>query len=1060
MSSRTTRASKAAAAAAALSNPAPASSQDANGAPFETDDQASEKENRSVKGAKANGKGAGSSGSATKAKSKKGATKAPDVFCTCRRNDDGTPMVYCGECQDWYHFSCVNLSEREAEDINVYVCPACSERTGLHSVIAYHESIYETLLYMVGARLSLDRPYYLTWEGPGAVQEVVDSAQTTAPSKPSKKPKTKKTAEPPHPTPTEIKEEPPSPGPDPEPDVPSDSDPNSEDDDYVAEEIKSSTRGKRRVRRASYVSESDSDDASDRPGKHRLKARSPANKRKASHIDDAPPLKKSKGSKGSNPLDDPTRKYCLGKLEEVFRDIYLKYPHVRSEADTLAEKKPEELSEEERNAVLEAAKKFADDLELCVFEIHSEPDKSGEQHAGPKYKDRFRTLQFNLSKPDRIVIHKRIASAQITPKEISVMSSTDLANEELKQSIKIAEQEALEHSILQKTTAPRAKITHKGFEDIEDVTGQSRNSERERQEEEDRIERERMARLRAAQPRQRTASVSIPPESPVVPQSPWGAPPSFPSVDDYSSPLVQRPPLFLNTSSEMVLPEPELNLADLINIDDENSPGDVPPVSPPPPPALSPISTQALTEMPRPESVLEPPTASASEAESSPPPFSALETPKVPTFDLNSLWTQPKPVTVDPEAVTSDVPPPQPSGKGPDDVVMETLEEANDKDFDMFLEEKETSSPETLQAAFHALPQVWSGKIKMPLDSTIHQETPVIARQMGGKSLEATSLLWRTLFPADHMRIDGRVPVENSAKFLLQMRMNPTKELIAVAFLPATSNDDTSFKVLSEFLIAKNRHGLVFPWGQRPKDYHPGREFYIIPLLSSDPLPDYMELLDDLRLPKVRLSNYLIGIWILNKGKLASPPPPPIPAISPPSITPGPSGTPTIALPGLPAPLANLAATLPVDQNALAQEIASLTPEQMSLISRALAAVPGATIPSPVPTGPSPPPIPPLMPAPGPGMQIPMQQPLPNWGSRPGPNVYHDYPYPLHHERDGSRHGPPHDRGDRGRRGRGRGRGRERGSDDISSKPPVDSGWPRKHSGGGGSPPSLRRWGS
>jgi hypothetical protein len=48
------------------------------------------------------------------------------------------------------------------------------------------------------------------------------------------------------------------------------------------------------------------------------------------------------------------------------------------------------------------------------------------------------------------------------------MSSTDLADEETKQSIKIAEKEALEHSILQKTKAPRAKITHKGMVDIEE----------------------------------------------------------------------------------------------------------------------------------------------------------------------------------------------------------------------------------------------------------------------------------------------------------------------------------------------------------------------------------------------------------------------------------------------------------------------------------------------------------------------------------------------------------------------------------------------------------------
>lgn len=63
-------------------------------------------------------------------------------------------------------------------------------------------------------------------------------------------------------------------------------------------------------------------------------------------------------------------------------------------------------------------------------------------------------ITFNLSKPDRVILHKRIASSRISPKELSTMSSTDLADEETKQSIKQAEQEALAHSILKKTAIP------------------------------------------------------------------------------------------------------------------------------------------------------------------------------------------------------------------------------------------------------------------------------------------------------------------------------------------------------------------------------------------------------------------------------------------------------------------------------------------------------------------------------------------------------------------------------------------------------------------------------
>jgi hypothetical protein len=88
----------------------------------------------------------------------------------------------------------------------------------------------------------------------------------------------------------------------------------------------------------------------------------------------------------------------------------------------------------------------------------------------------------------------------------------------------------------------------------------------------------------------------------------------------------------------------------------------------------------------------------------------------------------------------------------------------------------------------------------MPLDSTVPQETPVVARQMGGRPLGGDSLLWQTLFPSDNLRIDGRVPVEKSAAYLLQMRMNPTKEVIAVAFSPRSGD---TFQALIDYLVAK-----------------------------------------------------------------------------------------------------------------------------------------------------------------------------------------------------------------------------------------------------------------
>ncbi|KAK0202607.1 hypothetical protein DFS33DRAFT_1341611 [Desarmillaria ectypa] len=937
------------------------------------------------------------------------ATKSEKVYCICRKDDDGTPMIQCTECTDWYHFSCVNLTEDTAEDIAAYICPGCTEKTGRRTA--------------------------MTWEGPNALEEVASSL-------PAKVATRRKALQSDAEEPSESENVP------------------SSEDEYIAENVQPRAGVKRPTRRLSYSSESESD-GSKRPARNRRPSHQspgPSNtlKRKAQAALHPPPASK-KTKTSSESTEDPTRKYCLGKLEDLFRGIFLKYLHVRTKGDDGGsddvEKKTEELTEEEKEAVLSAARQFANDLEHCVYEIYCDPDK----HAGDGYKDRFRTLQFNLSKVDRVVLHKRIVSGKISAKEISTMSSTDLADEETKQSIKIAEQESLEHSILQKTTAPRAKITHKGLQDIEDVNGEiasRRERDREREaEEQERMERERMARLRAAQPRQRTMSVSVPPESPVSQNASWGLPPPVPLHDAHApsaDPCASARPSSYENVTEPV--EPELSLTDLINIDDDAMVEAASPVVSAPEPSTLNVSS---------------PTIGISPFASRP---SLPETPLSASFDLNSIWSSQNTE----EAKTSQEPSlPQETKDQPID--PEPIAEADDRDFDMFLEEKEPErplSPGSLQDAFNATEPVWSGKITMPLDSSIPTETPIVARQMGGRPIEVGSPLWRTLFPADLLRIDGRVPVDKSAQFLLQVRLNPSKELIGVAFMPAPDATDNSFMVFADFLIGKGRHGLVFPWGPRPKDA-PGRELYIVPLLSSDPIPEFMELLDNLHLPKVRQTNYMIGIWVLNKGELKPPPEPA--AVPPPTISPPVPTVPTISpIPNIPA-LANLAPPIApqIEPAALAAEVAALTPEQIQLMIRTLQGPGGLSI--PIPAAPVPAPAPsaaPLVPAPLPqSWGINSLQPPPPPHHNGGPPMYgmyppppppptnsdqrRDYPRPgydrggpgEYRERHDSRggHDPGYRGGDR-TRGRGRGRGRG-GGNDLNR--PVDSGWPRRRPDGG-----------
>lgn len=505
---------------------------------------------------------------------------------------------------------------------------------------------------------------------------------------------------------------------------------------------------KRTVRRLSLSSESSLSDgdrkpadrsrrvkASSKGGNIEKRSSSPQSKLKRKHQAalSTQPMKRKKPSE-SGSSEDPTRKYCLGKLQEVFDQIFLKYPLVSGAGDSRVEKNPEELTEEERAQLKIDGDKFAVELEQCVFDIYSEKQQ-GRLSAGGKYKyvllinvthsasyhfsrERFRMLQFNLSKPDRVTLHKRIVSAQLTPKEISLMSSTDLANEETKQSIKIAEKESLEHSILQKAKVPRAKITHKGLQDIEDLDGDVRvEPEIENEREEERREQERMARFKAAPSQQQPGPLpSVGTSGSEPPSTNWGEPPPLQSplthsMDSDLSPVFSRPPtnpLFIHTTSDFVM-EPELNLADLINID-EDSPtqdGSAPASATPsavehPTDPNSSTPTAALPD-PSPKSPIGPSPFVASAHK--PEPLSRS------SFDLNALWTAPK----------TNVPVPLNEDQKNSFVVHDIVGEgANDQDFDMFLEKDQDdisgsvgvdNSSDAQQIVFDGIPQVWSGMV-------------------------------------------------------------------------------------------------------------------------------------------------------------------------------------------------------------------------------------------------------------------------------------------------------------------------------------------------------------
>lgn len=106
----------------------------------------------------------------------------------------------------------------------------------------------------------------------------------------------------------------------------------------------------------------------------------------ASHPD---PKRKRSESEASTASADVARKYCLTKLNELFRDIFLRYPVLDGiEAEQApVEKKPEELTPEEKEQIENRASRFAHDVEECMYQIYAEPDvKTGKHGVAAKYK--------------------------------------------------------------------------------------------------------------------------------------------------------------------------------------------------------------------------------------------------------------------------------------------------------------------------------------------------------------------------------------------------------------------------------------------------------------------------------------------------------------------------------------------------------------------------------------------------------------------------------------------------------------------------------------------------
>lgn len=53
------------------------------------------------------------------------------LYCICRKPYDNRAMIACDECDEWYHFDCINLIGPPPE---TFFCPACRPNNGEESI--------------------------------------------------------------------------------------------------------------------------------------------------------------------------------------------------------------------------------------------------------------------------------------------------------------------------------------------------------------------------------------------------------------------------------------------------------------------------------------------------------------------------------------------------------------------------------------------------------------------------------------------------------------------------------------------------------------------------------------------------------------------------------------------------------------------------------------------------------------------------------------------------------------------------------------------------------------
>lgn len=120
-----------------------------------------------------------------------------------------------------------------------------------------------------------------------------------------------------------------------------------------------------------------------------------------------------------------------------------------------------QLSEPEIN---DKSQRLALDIEQALFDALA---AKKQKDVGPKYREKFRSLSFNLKDEKNPDLRKRVVNGELAPDHIVELSTEEMLNPELQKLKENVRKESIRETVLKPDDMPRVKRTHKGEEMVE-----------------------------------------------------------------------------------------------------------------------------------------------------------------------------------------------------------------------------------------------------------------------------------------------------------------------------------------------------------------------------------------------------------------------------------------------------------------------------------------------------------------------------------------------------------------------------------------------------------------